>query len=134
MRELRDIVLAAAPGAKLISESAQAAADLVAKAGGKEGAVSSVPMRFDSFPMAAADDAEAEAAMAEFTVVIPGRARRSDPRQGAAEGGAGLAELNAILDDIEWQTTGLMDADWLRAELGLLPPTGVASAVATRAR
>jgi hypothetical protein len=142
MRELRDIVLAAAPGAKLISESAQAAADLVAKAGGKDGAVSSVPMRFDSFPLAAADDAEAEAAMAEFhrryqqrwlDQSLAGLDDRT-PRQAAAEGGAALAELNAILDDIEWRSTGLMDADWLRAELGLLPPTGVASAVATRAR
>jgi hypothetical protein len=138
MRELRDIVLAAAPGAKLISESAQAAADLVVRASSMNGAVSSGPMRFDSFPLAAEDDAEAEAVVAEFhrghqqrwlDQSLPGLDGRT-PRQVAAEGGAALAELNAILDDIEWRSTGMMDADWLRVELGLVPHPGVASAVA----
>ena len=140
MRELRDIVLAAAPGAKLISESTQAAADLVAEAGGKYAAISSGAMRFDSFPLAAADEAEAEAVVSEFhrrhqqrwlDQSLPGLDGRT-PRQAAAEGGAALAELNAILDDIEWRSTGLMNADWLRAELGLVPPTGDASAIASR--
>jgi len=44
------------------------------------------------------------------------------PRQAAAEGGGALAELRALLDDMEWRaetTGGGMNADRVRRDLGL---------------
>jgi len=41
------------------------------------------------------------------------------PRQAVAEGGAALAELRAMLDDLEWFGREHMDAHLLRAQLGL---------------
>ncbi len=44
------------------------------------------------------------------------------PRQAAAEGGSALAEMHALLDDIQWQsdTTGSgMSAARIRHHLGL---------------
>lgn len=43
------------------------------------------------------------------------------PRQAAAEGGSVLAELHALLDDIQWQTdnSGGMSATRIRYHLGL---------------
>ncbi len=119
LRGLQEIVLAAAPGAKLVSESTEPA-----RLPGPE----SRPARTitsGALPDAATDP-EVRAAVEEhlrqyqqrwLDMSIPALGGRT-PRQAAAEGGTTRAELAALLDDFE-HSGGPMDVDWMRAALGL---------------
>jgi len=125
--ELQQQVLAAAPGSQLVSESIVPMEELLAEHGRD--------------PQAKADrDAEAqrlglspdeEAALLEQVMreyeqrwldqKLPALGGRT-PRQSAAEGGSALAELHALLDDIQWQADnsgGGMSAARIRHHLGL---------------
>jgi hypothetical protein len=123
---LQQQVLAAAPGSRLVSESIVPMEELLAE---------------EQDPQATADpDAEAqrlglspeeEATLLEQVMrdyeqrwldqELPALDGRT-PRQAAAEGGSGLAELRALLDDIQWQADnsgGGMSAARIRHHLGL---------------
>jgi SEC-C motif len=125
--ELHQQVLAAAPGSRLVSESIVPMEELLAEG--------------EQDPRATADpDAEAqrlglspeeEAALLEQVMrdyeqrwldqELPALDGRT-PRQAAAEGGSALAELHALLDDIQWQADssgGGMSAARIRHHLGL---------------
>jgi hypothetical protein len=125
--ELQQQVLAAAPGSRLVSESIVPMEELLAEG--------------ERDPQATADpDAEArrmglspeeEVALLEQVMIeyelrwldqtLPALEGRT-PRQAAAEGGSALAELQALLDDIQWQgdtSGGGMSATRIRRHLGL---------------
>ena len=125
--ELQQQLLAAAPGSQLVSESIVPMEELLAEHGRD--------------PQAKADrDAEAqrlglspdeEAALLEQVMreyeqrwldqKLPALSGRT-PRQSAAEGGSALAELHALLDDIQWQADnsgGGMSAARIRHHLDL---------------
>jgi hypothetical protein len=125
--ELQQRVVAAAPGSRLVSESIVPTQELLAERGRD--------------PQAKGDrDAEAqrlgippeeEAALLEQVMReceqrwldqrLPALGGRT-PRQAAAVGGSALAELRALLDDIQWQTDnsgGGMSAARIRHHLGL---------------
>jgi hypothetical protein len=125
--ELQQQVLAAAPGSQLVSESIVPIEELLAERGRD--------------PQAKADrDAEAqrlgvspdeEAALLEQVMreyeqrwldqKLPALDGRT-PRQAAAEGGSALADLHALIDDIQWQADnsgGGMSAARIRYYLGL---------------
>jgi hypothetical protein len=125
--ELQQQVLAAAPGSRLVTESVVPMEELLAEG--------------EQDPQATADpDAEAqrlglspeeEAALLEQVMrdyeqrwldqELPALDGRT-PRQAAAEGGSALAELHALLDDIQWQADnsgGGMSAARIRHHLGL---------------
>jgi hypothetical protein len=113
LRELQKLVRAAAPEARLVEESTEPVQQALTER--------------RSGPSAGEVPPEAAEAMAEF---IQGYEERwldepvpalggKTPRQAAAAGGQPLAELRALLDDLEWQGNEFMDAHRLRVALGL---------------
>jgi hypothetical protein len=132
LAELQQQVLATAPGAKLVSETivpmqellaerwrdSQAGYDRDAEAGRSALPSLGIPPE--------AEAALLEQAMREYEQrwldhKLPALDGRT-PRQAAAEGGSALAELRALLDDIQWQsdTAGSgMSAARIRRHLGL---------------
>jgi len=126
LREIHEIVLSAAPGAKLVSETTEPAGRSFPGARAT-GSTASGPTKIDSFRTNAVTDDEIQEAIREhireyqqrwLDMSIPGLGGRT-PRAAAAEGGDVLDELRAMLDDFEWQGEGQMSVDWMRAELGL---------------
>lgn len=112
--ELQQQVLAAAPGAQLLSESIVPMQELLAERGqhpqaeadrdaeGKRPALSALGISPDE------EAALLEQVMREYEQrwldqELPALDGRT-ARQAAAEGGSALAQLRALLDDIQWQT------------------------------
>jgi SEC-C motif len=130
--ELQQQVLAAAPGAKLVSESIVPMQELLAEGwrDPQTGAGRDAEAGRSAFPaLGFAPDEEAallEQVMREYEQrwldhKLPALDGRT-PRQAAAEGGSALAKLHALLDDIQWQsnTSGSgMSAARIRRHLGL---------------
>jgi hypothetical protein len=125
--ELQQQVLAAAPGSQLVSESIVPMEELLAQDGQdpRATAASDAGARRLGLPP------EEEAALLEQVMrdyeqrwldeKLPALGGRT-PRQAAAEGGSALAELHALLDDIQWQADtsgGGMSATRIRHRLGL---------------
>jgi hypothetical protein len=130
--DLRQQVLAAAPGAELVSESIVPMQELVAEhwrdpqaRAGRDAEAGRSALSALGLP----PDEEAallEQIMREYEQrwldhKLPALDGRT-PRQAAAEGGSALAELHALLDDIQWQsdtTDRGMSAARIRRHLGL---------------
>ncbi|MEQ7123468.1 SEC-C domain-containing protein [Actinopolymorpha sp. B11F2] len=123
LRELQQLLLAAAPDARHRSESSVPLEELIGSAAPPAGlGAASAP----------ASPEEMEQVMAEvirqyeeawLDDAIPALGGRT-PREAAAEGGAALAELTALLDDFEWssrQEGGGMSGERIRTLLGLPP-------------
>jgi hypothetical protein len=125
--ELQQQVLAAAPGSQLVSESIVPMEELLAERGRDpqaKGVQDAEAQRLGVSP-----DEEAallEQVMREYEQrwldqKLPALDGRT-PRQAAAEGGSALADLHALLDDIQWQADnsgGGMSAARIRHHLGL---------------
>jgi hypothetical protein len=120
-------VLAAAPGSRLVSESIVPMEELLAEDGQDPGATADRDAEAQRLGL----PPEEEAALLEELMIeyeqrwldqkLPALGGRT-PRQAAAEGGSALAELHALLDDIQWQADnsgGGMSAARIRRHLGL---------------
>jgi hypothetical protein len=127
--DLRQQVLTAAPGAKLVSESTVPMEQLLAErrldqeAEGDQAA--RPPFVAAGFPpeegAALLDQVMREHEQRWLDQHLPALDGRT-PRQAVAEGGDALVELRALLDDMEWQSDtagGGMDARRIRRDLGL---------------
>ena len=125
--ELQQQVLAAAPGSRLVSESIVPMEELLAEDGQDPGATADRDAEAQRLGL----PPEEEAALLEELMIeyeqrwldqkLPALSGRT-PRQAAAEGGSALAELHALLDDIQWQADnsgGGMSATRIRRHLGL---------------
>lgn len=125
--ELQQQVLAAAPGSRLVSESIVPMEELVAEHGRDPLATAGRDAEAQRLGLSP----EEEAALLEQVMVeyeqrwldqkLPALEGRT-PRQAAAEGGSALAELHALLDDLQWQADtsgGGMSATRIRHHLGL---------------
>jgi hypothetical protein len=125
--ELQQQVLAAAPGSRLVSESIVPMEELLAEDGQDPGATADRDAEAQRLGL----PPEEEAALLEELMIeyeqrwldqkLPALGGRT-PRQAAAEGGSALAELHALLDDIQWQADnsgGGMSAARIRRHLGL---------------
>ena len=125
--KLRQQVLAAAPGARLVSESIVPMEELLAEDGQDLGATADRDAEAQRLGL----PPEEEAALLEELMIeyeqrwldqkLPALDGRT-PRQAAAEGGSALAELHALLDDIQWQADnsgGGMSAARIRHDLGV---------------
>ena len=125
--ELQQQVLAAAPGSRLVSESIVPMGELLAEGGQDPQATADSDAQAQRLGLSP----EEEAALLE-QVMIEYEQRWLDqqlpalgggtPRQAAAEGGSTLAELHALLDDLQWQADNSgagMSAARIRHHLGL---------------
>jgi hypothetical protein len=125
--ELQQQVLAAAPGSRLVSDSIVPMEELLAE-GGQDPQAMAAP---DAEAQQLGLSPEEEAALLEQVMrdyeqrwldqKLPALDGRT-PRQAAAEGGSALAELHALLDDIQWQADnsgGGMSAARIRHHLGV---------------
>jgi hypothetical protein len=125
--ELQQRVLVAAPGSRLVSESIVPMEELLADDGQDPGATADRDAEAQRLGL----PPEEEAALLEELMIeyeqrwldqkLPALGGRT-PRQAAAEGGSALAELHALLDDIQWQADysgGGMSATRIRRHLGL---------------
>jgi SEC-C motif len=127
LRDLQRQVLAAAPGARLVSESSVPVERLLAEhqsdpdttTGQRPGfAPSGLPPQQVE---ALLDQVMREHELRWLDRKVPALGDRT-PRQAVAEGGGALAELRALLDDMEWRaetTGGGMNAARVRRDLGL---------------
>jgi hypothetical protein len=125
--ELQQQVLAAAPGSRLVSDSIVPMEELLAEDGQDPQATADSDAETQRLGL----PPEEEAALLEQVMrdyeqrwldqQLPALDGRT-PRQAAAEGGNALAELHALLDDIQWQADnsgGGMSAARIRHHLGL---------------
>jgi hypothetical protein len=131
-RALQQQVLAAAPGAQLVSESIVPVQELLAE--GRRDLESGRDRDTEAGRPAVSAPGlppDEEAALLEQVMLeyeqrwldhkLPALDGRT-PRQAAADGGSRLAELHALLDDLQWQTDtagGGMSATRIRRHLGL---------------
>jgi hypothetical protein len=129
---LQQQVLAAAPGAQLVSESIVPVQELLAE--GRRDLESGRDRDTEAGRLAVPAPGlppDEEAALLEQVMLeyeqrwldheLPALDGRT-PRQAAADGGSRLAELHALLDDLQWQTDtagGGMSATRIRRHLGL---------------
>jgi hypothetical protein len=132
LRALQQQVLAAAPGAQLVSESIVPVQELLAE--GRRDLESGRDRDTEAGRPAVSAPGlppDEEAALLEQVMLeyeqrwldhkLPALDGRT-PRQAAADGGSRLAELHALLDDLQWQTDtagGGMSATRIRRHLGL---------------
>ncbi|HZD00070.1 MAG TPA: SEC-C domain-containing protein, partial [Actinomycetes bacterium] len=122
--DLHQQVLAAAPGATLVSESIVPVQELLAERDLEpeaEGPASSAPRLPPDEEAAVLEQVMREYEQRWLDHKLPALSGRT-PRQAAAEGGSALAELRALLDDLQWQaetTGGGMNAARIRHQLGL---------------
>jgi SEC-C motif len=125
--ELKQQVLAAAPGSRLVSESIVPMEELLAEHG--RDPLAKADRDADAQRLGLSPEEEAtllEQVMRDYEQrwldqKLPALDGRT-PRQAAAEGGSALAELQALLDDIQWQADtsgGGMSATRIRRHLGL---------------
>jgi hypothetical protein len=128
---LQQQVLAAAPGAELVSESRVPVGELLAEHGDPQGGAErdAESERPASSALGIPPEVEAavlEEAMREYELRwldqrLPALGGRT-PRQATADGGSEFAELQALLDDTQWRsdtTGGGMSAARIRHHLGL---------------
>lgn len=124
MAELHDLVRAAAPDARLVEESQQDADELLSRGRHQE------PRPAPTADLAGLSPAEQAALLEE--VMLRHEERWVDesvpalgnltPREAARSGGAPLADLEAVLDDMAWmrrRSGGGMDPDRIRRALAL---------------
>ena len=125
--ELRQQVLAAAPGSRLVSDSIVPMEELLAEDGQDPGAKADRDAEAQRLGLSPEEEAALlEQVMRDYEQrwldqQLPALDGRT-PRQAAAEGGSALAELHALLDDIQWQADnsgGGMSAARIRHHLGL---------------
>ena len=125
--ELQQQVLAAAPGSRLVSESIVPMLELSAESGHDLLATADPDAEAQRVGLSPAEEAALlEQVMRDYEQrwldqELPALDGRT-PRQAAAEGGSALAELHALLDDIQWQADnsgGGMSAARIRHHLGL---------------
>jgi hypothetical protein len=125
--ELQQRVLVAAPGSRLVSESIVPMEELLADDGQDPGATADRDAEAQRLGLPPKEEAALlEELMIEYEQrwldqKLPALGGRT-PRQAAAEGGSALAELHALLDDIQWQADysgGGMSATRIRRHLGL---------------
>jgi hypothetical protein len=125
--ELRQQVLAAAPGSQLVSESIMPMEELLAERGGDPQAKGDRDAEAQGLGISPDEEAALlDQVMREYEQrwldqKLPALDGRT-PRQAVAEGGSALAELHALLGDIQWQADnsgGGMSAARIRHHLGL---------------
>ena len=124
--ELQQQVLAAAPGSQLVSESIVPTEELLAEGGRDPQAKGDRDAEAQQLGFSPEEAALLEQVMREYEQrwldqKLPALGGRT-PRQSAAEGGSALAELHALLDDIQWRgdnSGGGMSAARIRHHLGL---------------
>jgi hypothetical protein len=130
LRDLQQQVLAAAPGAELVSESITPMEQLLAERRrdsktGRDRQAGQPAFSAQGLPpeesAALLDQVMREHERRWLDQQLPALGGRT-PRQAVAEGGNSLAELNALLDDVQWRADtagGGMDARRIKSDLGL---------------